>query len=563
MNVLQFIIDIVAKGEQTVIGKVHAVQRSLSEAEAAADSFARKTSSGLRQAFMSLPGAQFFSNPLVALTTGVGVVSKLGMEADKTATAFRVLVGNEETAGMLLRQLNDYADKTLWDRPEIVEAAKTMLGFGVSTRTVYKDLKMLGDVAMGDKNKLKSLALVFGQISSAGKLTGNDLLQMINAGYNPLLDIAELTGKSVATLKDEMSKGLISIKLVRQALEKATGPGGKFNGMVDTMAKTTAGAWEQLKGKFTAGLLRVYRVIQPMLIPAMEAMGKIMEWLFATIEKTVNFLVKYKDWIVPVITAVVTYKTAVKALTRGLKTWKVMQKGLNAILKVNPILAIVSALAALLVKLKLSDDRFLTFGEKIEYIGDQLERVWNISKNLLTLDVVGMWNWFRYGNEEGQVVTFEDKKAIQKIIRDNKLEDFNTFRYKGETLKVGDLYRAIPGFREFVWGDQNTKKLANPFVGGNTMMTTSWQSPIAKQFLGGGDATDPSDMAAAAGDETTDGIANDITTGGTRNTQITLTIGKFWEDVNVYQSEKADDKIYDAVVESVNRALEIALSAAR
>lgn len=45
-------------------------------------------------------------------------------------------------------------------------------------------MKMLGNVAMGDKEKLSSLTLAFSQISAAGKLQGQDLLQLINQdGY--------------------------------------------------------------------------------------------------------------------------------------------------------------------------------------------------------------------------------------------------------------------------------------------------------------------------------------------------------------------------------------------
>ena len=143
MNVLQFIIDIAARGDQAVIRRVNTLQERLGGAEAAAERLANTTSNKLKNAFMSLPGASFFANPIVALSTGVGVVAKLGMETEKTATAFRVLAGSEETSTKLLGQFNKYADETVWNRPEIQEAAKTMMGFGVSTETVYKDLKML------------------------------------------------------------------------------------------------------------------------------------------------------------------------------------------------------------------------------------------------------------------------------------------------------------------------------------------------------------------------------------------------------------------------------------
>ena len=63
---------------------------------------------------------------------------------------------------------------------------------------------------------------------------------------------------------------------------------------------------------------------------------------------------------------------------------------------------------------------------------------------------------------------------------------------------------------------------------------------------------------------TASSTANAITTGGTRNTSIVLNIGKFFEDVNINNTSGKDFReIRDAVLESVNRSLEIAISAAR
>ena len=373
MNVLQFIIDIAAKGDQAVIKKIGAIQQQMGGAEAAAERLANTTGGKLRQAFMSIPGASFFANPIVALTAGIGTVTRLGMETEKTATAFRVLAGSEETSTKLLGQLNKYADETVWNRPEITEAAKTMMGFGVSTETVYQDLKMLGDVAMGDKNKLQSLALVFGQISSAGKLQGQDLLQLINAGYNPLLDISELTGKSVATLKEEMSKGAISADLVRKAFEKATGPGGRFEDMIEQLANTAPGAFDQLKGKGSAGLLRLYDIIQPLLIPAFQTMGNVLDVLFKVLEKVLGFLINYGKLLLPVIAAIAAYNVVVNAAVWKMKAWVVVQKLLNVVMSMNPVGLVVAGIAALVAVIAVCYNKFAGFRAVILTVWDTMK----------------------------------------------------------------------------------------------------------------------------------------------------------------------------------------------
>ena len=65
---------------------------------------------------------------------------------------------------------------------------------------------------MGNNEKFSSMTLAFAQMSAAGRLMGQDLNQMINAGFNPLQVISEKTGKSIAVLKKERSKVLFHLK---------------------------------------------------------------------------------------------------------------------------------------------------------------------------------------------------------------------------------------------------------------------------------------------------------------------------------------------------------------
>ena len=70
-------------------------------------------------------------------------------------------------------------------------------------------------------------------MTASGRLMGQDLLQMINAGFNPLSEISRKTGKSIGVLKEEMEKGKISAEMVTQAFYSATQAGGQFHGMTD------------------------------------------------------------------------------------------------------------------------------------------------------------------------------------------------------------------------------------------------------------------------------------------------------------------------------------------
>ena len=543
MNTLQFIIDIAARGDQAVIRKVSALQDRLGGAEAAAERLANTTSNKLKNAFMSLPGASFFANPIVALSTGVGVVAKLGMETEKTATAFRVLAGSEETSTKLLGQLNKYADETVWNRPEIQEAAKTMMGFGISTETVYKDLLMLGDVAMGDKNKLQSLALVFGQISSAGKLQGQDLLQLINAGYNPLLDISELTGKSVAKLKDKMSKGAISADLVRKAFEKATGPGGRFEGMINELANTAPGAFDQLKGKGSAGLLRLYDIIQPLLIPAFRTMGNVLDKVFAVLEGVLKFLIDYGKWLLPVVAAVAAYNVAVNSTVIALKAWVAIQKILNVVMNLNPVGLIVAGIAALVAIVAVCWNKFAGFRAVILTVWDAMKGFAGMLKDLVIDRITGLLTGIgKVGEALAKLFKGDFSGAWSSAKSAASLITGHDARSKAFSTS-SDIISGIGGNYKAHLAEQTKKQISDPKAAAGTdgKLSTGTASTLS-----------------------TATVANDITTGGTRNTSITLNISKFWEDINVFPAEDIDmNSLSKKVLEAINRSLEAATAAAR
>ena len=104
---------------------------------------------------------------------------------------------------------------------------------------------------MGDVERMKSLTLAFSEASSTGHLTGRQELMMRTALFNPLEQLHLMTGKSVAALEKDMSKGKISIDDLVKAMEYATGPLGRWHGMMDKMRHTPAGEWHAFTGTLT------------------------------------------------------------------------------------------------------------------------------------------------------------------------------------------------------------------------------------------------------------------------------------------------------------------------
>lgn len=172
-------------------------------------------------------------------------------EFESMETSLKVLLGgNQKRLNEIMGQIKEYALASPLNTKDMVGAVQMMTSFGIEAEKSIDFLKAIGDISMGDTGKFNSLALAFSQMSSAGKLMGQDLMQMVNAGFNPLEEIARKTGKSIGELKEEMSKGTISSKMVQDAFISATSAGGKFFGMSQEGAKTLNGQISMLQESF-------------------------------------------------------------------------------------------------------------------------------------------------------------------------------------------------------------------------------------------------------------------------------------------------------------------------
>lgn len=184
---------------------------------------------------------------------GLGAIGvKYNSEMEQYMSSFTTMLGSADKAAKHLDDLKKFAAKTPFELGDLAKASTTLQAFGTDVEDINPILKMLGDISLGNKEKFNGLALVFGQVQSQGKLMGQDLMQMINQGFNPLQIISEKTGKSMSELKDEMSKGQISFEMVSDAMKTATSEGGKFYNAMEGQSKTLVGQWSTLKDNIGA-----------------------------------------------------------------------------------------------------------------------------------------------------------------------------------------------------------------------------------------------------------------------------------------------------------------------
>ncbi len=227
--------------------------------------------------------------PSLGIAMGVGAVAGGVKEIFATTakyeqlnTGFQVLLGSKAKGDAMVGQLMQYASKSPLRNEDVMPAAQTLLGFGVSAEKILPSIKMLGDVSMGNKEKFSGLALAFAQSSAAGRLMGQDLLQMVSNGFNPLQEISEMTGRSIGQLKKDMEGGKISSDMVTKAFEHATTAGGRFYDMANKQSETLGGRLSTVQDNIdqmtNAIGQRLYPVFSKVLGVVSSLVGKVTEW---------------------------------------------------------------------------------------------------------------------------------------------------------------------------------------------------------------------------------------------------------------------------------------------
>lgn len=302
-------------------------------------------------------------------------VVKSGVDYNATMesylTNFKVMLGSEEAAATKLSEIRKMAASTPFSLDDLTSGTQTLLQFGIAADDTTGVLRRLGDISLGNAEKLQTLTRAYGKMSSAQKVTLENVNMMIDAGFNPLNQICDATGESMSDLYKRISDGKVSFSELEAAVEAATSQGGQFyNGMLEA-SQTFSGRMSTLKdnvsaltGELTSGLfaalgelvVKLNEVVVSFL-DSDEKMAQLKETIgiaTAVVAAAGTAFLTYKGYVaaataIEVIhTAATTAMTAAhKAAEAGATGLAVAQAGLNAVLKANPIGLVVSLLAAL------------------------------------------------------------------------------------------------------------------------------------------------------------------------------------------------------------------------
>lgn len=570
-----------ARGAISALDALEAKARSVGRAVSQAFSFGN-----LAGQLSSIPGFSLLTNPYALVSGGLAAVSKIGMQAEQTSIAFKTLVGDGEKANRMLAEIAEFADRTPFDRMGLTAGAQQMLSFGVEADKVTGYLKQLGDISGGDAGKLSTLALVFGQVTAAGKLSGQDNMQFVGAGFNPLKELAKMTGESFQQMQERMQKGQITAENVAQAIAHATAEGGQFHGMMDALGDSGAGSFNTMMGAIQTGMIEIYDQIKPYLLDLFAVVSEYAPKVFEVIGSavdfvigTVSFIKNWREelllaaWIIGVVTIALKAQAighsilagvtlVVKTVTAG---WTAAQWLLNAALAANPIGLVVVAVVALVGVVVYCWNKFAGFRAFLLTMWDVIKGFAGIIKDYIINrinELIGALG--SVGKAIAKLFSGDFSGAAEEA--KNAVKGFAGIGSAGQAFSSGkelisgvgstwDKHLALETAKQTV--KETAKTRENTGISTPSLLGSSSEGGGSVVF---GTGSEKGKKGKGGRGKTGDAIA----TGGTRNTQITMTIGKLIERIEVTMMDKTDTSQLDkAVLASVNRALAIATSTDR
>lgn len=200
-----------------------------------------------------------------AASTAIVALGKIGLDynsqMEQYTTNFRTMLGSQEASVKKVQELKEFAASTPLSMDDLAKGTQTLLAFGVESENSTGILRQLGDIALGDADKMQRLSTAFGKATAAGKVTGDTVQQMIDAGWNPLIQISQSAGETMEETQKRMSAGAVSVEELQAAMEAVTTGTGQFAGGMEAASHTTQGLMSTLQDNARALVGEVFQPI--------------------------------------------------------------------------------------------------------------------------------------------------------------------------------------------------------------------------------------------------------------------------------------------------------------
>ena len=220
---------------------VNKIKAQFKELADTADSEARRVNEA-----MQLKGvtSQIGSNLTKFVTLPILAAGAAGLKfassIEATQQGFGVLLGDMEKGKALYAEMIQLSAKTPLQLPDVTKTALALLNAGTAVSDLKSRIMMLGDVSMGNAEKLDSVTRAFARMQTMGKVNLETLNIMIEAQVPIIGALEKQYGVTGSVIYDMVAKSKIGFEDVKNALQAMTSEGGKYYKYMEIIGQQTA-----------------------------------------------------------------------------------------------------------------------------------------------------------------------------------------------------------------------------------------------------------------------------------------------------------------------------------
>lgn len=284
----------------------------------------------------------------------------IGGEFQKQRIALTSILGDSMKAETIFNRIKDLAVVSPFQFKELASYTKQLSAYSIPYEELYDTTKRLADISAGVGVDMGRIILAYGQVRSAAFLRGQELRQFTEAGI-PLVDelakkFTELTRKatSAGEVFDKISRKEVSFGMVKDVLWDLTNEGGKFYNMQEALAESLAGKWSNLQDAWDVMMADIAGSNSGVLSDSLELLTDLMNHWKAVANILGMLTIVYGS-----------YKTAVILTNVATKGLLVVQTALNAAMKKNPIIWIITLIGSVVGALVMFREEVKTTEEVI------------------------------------------------------------------------------------------------------------------------------------------------------------------------------------------------------
>lgn len=189
-----------------------------------------------------------------ALTQSTALFSSAGRSVldyssklEQARIGLTTMTGSADIAASHLKDLQNFAKTTPFEFSELVAASQKLQGVGFSAQKVIPVLRDVGSslAASGRISESPFAIKALGDIQAKGKLAGQEIIQLSNAGIPAIKVLSSTLNKSSAEILKLSENGQISSEVFLNALHQYSQ--SNFGGALEAQSRTFAGAISNIK----------------------------------------------------------------------------------------------------------------------------------------------------------------------------------------------------------------------------------------------------------------------------------------------------------------------------